>query len=193
MRKNGDKIPPCQSTIRCHKKSWHGWYPSDTWFLMVDDYTSMLAYQQYLHRYYLSLIVSNNCLAINSFVISTLCVTWFLWDSYFLVTCWWRHNSRRSHNDHLVVCCVCFWCLKFIHSLLILLNAIWKLHCLLFVNLALEVYWACTLLFSVALYNFWWSDNNGGNSSYSINGYININECVPAEEQYRGESSVLLG
>jgi len=36
-------------------------------------------------------------------------------------------------------------------------------------------------------------DNYGGNSSHSINGYIDVDKCFAAEEQHRGESTVILG
>jgi len=36
-------------------------------------------------------------------------------------------------------------------------------------------------------------DNYGGNSSYSIDGYVDDNECFSTEEQHGGESAVILG
>lgn len=36
-------------------------------------------------------------------------------------------------------------------------------------------------------------DNYGGNSGYSINGYIDVDKCLSAEEQHWGESTDVLG
>jgi len=36
-------------------------------------------------------------------------------------------------------------------------------------------------------------DNYGGDSSDSIDGYVDVNKCLSAEEQYRGKDADILG